>query len=107
MEFDKVKAKLKSIGLDNTRVDNDDYFEAVIKKDSVSKVVQILEGLLGKAVWPSQNKVPKEAERTVKNLGGLRRDQMLFFLNENGISLFAMFWPWQDGERITIKMGKV
>ena len=106
MEFDKIKAEVKNIGLDTPRADNDDYFEAIVKKDSIDKAMQVLEGLLGKAVWPSPNKVPKDAEKIVKNFGGLRKGQTLFFLSENGVSLFAMLWPWQDGERITIKMGK-
>lgn len=107
MEFDKIRAEVKNVGLDNMRADNDSYFEAVIKKDSVNKVSQVLEGSLGKAVWPSQNKIPKEAQTTVKNFGGLRKGQTLYFFSENGVSLFAMLWPWQDGERITVKMGRI
>jgi hypothetical protein len=107
MEFDKVKSGIKNIGLNTTRVDTGDYFEAVVNKDSLDKVVQVLESLLGKAVWPSQNKPPKEAGKVVGNFGGLRKDQTLFFLNENGVSLFAMLWPWQNGEEITIKIVKI
>lgn len=106
MEFSEIKSEVKNAGLDNTRADNEDYFEAVVKKDSIDKVVQALEGKLGKAVWPSKERLSKEADKLVRNFGGLRKGQTLFFLNKDGISLFAMLWPWQDGERITVKLGK-
>lgn len=106
MEFEKIKRDLENIGLDNKRVDNDDYIEAVVKKESIGKIMQVLEGTLGKPVWPSQNKLPKDADKIVKNFGGLRHGQTFFFLSKDGSLLFAMLWPWQDGERITVKIGK-
>lgn len=106
MEFEKIKAEIENIGLDNKRADNGDYFEAVVKKESIGKIMRFLEGTLGNPVWPSQNKLPRDADKIVKNFGGLRKDQTLFFLNKDGASLFAMLWPWQDGERITVKIGK-
>lgn len=106
MEFNEITTEVKNIGLDNTRIDNEGYFEAVVKKDSVGKVAQVLEGILGKPAWPAKCKLSKETNKMLKNYGGLRKGQTLFFLSKGGISLFAMLWPWRDGERITVKIGK-
>ena len=106
MEFDKIKSEIKAVGLDNVRADNEDYFEAVVSKDAAGKLMKALEGSLGKAVWPSNDKIPPGAGKIVKDLGGLRTGQTLFFANDHASSVFAMLWPWQDGERMTLKMGK-
>jgi len=106
MDFVALKAEIKNAGLNTVRTDNDNYMEAVVKKETVVKVTQTLENLLGKPVWPSKDRLAKETKQLVDSLGGLRKDQTLFFLNKDGVSLFAMLWPWQDGEKVTLKMGK-
>lgn len=107
MEFNKLKTELKSAGLDTLRIDNEDYFEAVVKSSDLDVIVRILEGVFGPPAWPSRNKLSKEVEGLIKNAGGLRKSQTLYLLNKEGRSVFAMLWPWQDGERITVKIAYV
>ena len=106
MEFDKIKAEVKKVELDTTRMDNECYFEAVIGHTRLEGIVRVLEGIFGAPAWPSDKKLLKDTEKLVKNLGGLRKGQTLYFLSKEGFSAFAMLWPWQDGERITIKISK-
>ncbi len=106
MEFNKLKTELKSAQLDTLRIDNDDYFEAVIKSSHLNGIIHILEGVFGPPAQPSRNKLSKEIENLIKDAGGLRRGQTLYFLNKEGRSIFAMLWPWRDGEKITIKIVK-
>ena len=107
MEFDKIKAEVKKTELETTRMDNENYFEAVIGYARLEGMVRVLEGIFGDPVWPSGKKLLKDTQILIKNAGGLRKGQTLYFLNEEGCSAFAMLWPWQDGERITIKMSKI
>jgi len=107
MEFDKIKAGVKKMGLETTRMDNENYFEAVIGHARLEEMVCVLEGIFGAPAWPSGKKLLKDTQILIKNAGGLRKGQTLYFLSEEGCSVFAMLWPWQDGERITIKMSKI
>ena len=108
MEFDEIKAEVKKVELDMTRMDNENYFEAVIGKARLEGVVRVLEGIFGAPAWPSDKKLLKDTEKLIKSVGCLRKGQTLYLLNNrSGCSVFAMLWPWQDGERVTIKMSKI
>jgi len=106
VEFNKLKTEIKKIELDVTRVDNDDYFEIVVKKHCLGNAISLLESIFGLPAWPSRNKVSKKIEKAVKSFGGLRRGQTLYAVSTDDFSIFVMLWPWQDGERITIKIVK-
>ena len=106
MEFHKLKTEIKNTDPDTTRIDNDDYFEVVVKKSCLDTVIRILEKVFGMPTWPSRDKLSKEIEELIKTAGGVRRGQTLYFLNKEGVSMFALLWPWQDGERITIKIAR-
>jgi hypothetical protein len=34
------------------------------------------------------------------------KGQTLYFSDNNGSPVFAMLWPWQDKENITLKLGR-
>jgi hypothetical protein len=108
MEFDKIKAQIRKVEPDTMRMDNENYFEVVIGHTSLEGMVRILEGIFGLPAWPSDKKLSRDMEKLIKNVGGLRKGQTLYFLdNGSGCSAFVMLWPWQDGERITIKLSKI
>jgi hypothetical protein len=106
MEFNQLRAKLKTVELEMTRTDNENYFEAVIKTSRLEDLTRILKGSFGSPAWPSKTKLSKEAEKIVDNFGGIRKGQTFYFANEGSHSIFVMLWPWQDNERITIKTGR-
>ena len=108
MEFDKIKAEVKKVELDATRIDNENYFEAVIGRARLEGMIRVLENIFGSPAWPSGKKLLKDIQILVNNAGGLRKGQTLYLLNNGSeSSAFAMLWPWQDGERITIKISKI
>ena len=107
MEFTEIKAQIRNLSPDSIRVDDDCYLEAVFNKESIGRVMKALEEILGKPLRPSQDKIPGDTQKLIDGFGGLRKGQTLFFSNKDGVSLFAMLWPWQDGENTTIKLGKV
>ena len=96
MEFDKIKAQVKKLGVDITRMDNENYFEVVICRARLEEMVSVLEGIFGAPVRQSDNKIPKDAENLIKKAGGLRKGQTLYLLNDKSkYSAFAMLWPWR------------
>ena len=109
MEFNKIKEEIKKIEPDTTRTDNESYFEVVIGSARLEEMVRALEAIFRAPAWPSKNKVkiPKDVEKLIKNAGGLRKGQTLYYTAQEGHSVFVMLWPWQDGQRITVKMSKV
>jgi hypothetical protein len=107
MEFDKIKAEIKKVEPDTTRMDNENYFEAVIGTARLEGMVSVLEGIFGAPAWPSDKKLSQDTEELITSVGGLRKGQTLYCLNKEGCSAFAMLWPWQDGEKITIKMSSI
>jgi hypothetical protein len=107
MEFDKIRAQVRKTEPDIMRLDSEDYFEAVIVKARLGEVVRVLESIFGAPAWPSNNKMLKDTQKLVSGAGGLRKGQTLYVLTDAGSSAFAMLWPWQDGERITIKIARV
>jgi hypothetical protein len=107
VEFNLLKMEIKKIELDITRVDGDDYFEIVVKSRSLGDMVHLLESIFGAPAWPSRNKMSKKIEKAVKNFGSLRQGQTLYVLNTDSFSIFVMLWPWQNGERVTIKVAKI
>jgi hypothetical protein len=108
VEFDKIKAEVRKTEPETTRMDNENYFEAVIGHARLEEMIRVLEGIFGTPAWPSGKKLSKDTQILIKNAGGLRKGQTLYFLNDrSGCSAFAMLWPWQDGEKITIKIAKV
>ncbi|MDP3730029.1 MAG: hypothetical protein Q8R14_00700 [Candidatus Omnitrophota bacterium] len=108
MEFDEIKARIRKTEPDMMRMDSENYFEAVIGHARLEEAVCALEGVFGAPAWPSDKKLSRDTERLIKNIGGLRKGQTLYILNDgSGCSVFAMLWPWQDGQRVTIKMSKI
>ncbi|MFA5255358.1 MAG: hypothetical protein WC419_01500, partial [Candidatus Omnitrophota bacterium] len=63
MEFDKIKAEVKTVELDTMRADNEDYFEAVIGRTNLEGMVRVLENIFGAPAWPSGNKLSKDIEK--------------------------------------------
>lgn len=86
----------------------DSYLEAALAEFSVDKQDSV-RGLLERHlsnVWDSSN--IDEASNTVQmiagNLGGLRPGQVLF-ISEPNQDVFGAWWPWDNGERISIRVG--
>ena len=40
-----------------------------------------------------------------REFGGIMPDQALYFRKTDNKCAFAMLWPWQSGEHITVKIG--
>lgn len=104
VNFSNLKQQIKQINFDQIRIEEDDYFEAVLTHNCLNDLKTNLECFFGKSV-NSAAEVSDQARSAIDNLGGVRTGQTLYFLGVNSCYAFAMLWPWQDKQHITLKMG--
>lgn len=103
--FQKLKAEVKEVNFETVRTEKEDYFEAVILAIGMEKLVKILEGYLKQPVWPREDDLPEHIQEAIKEFGGVMKGQTLYYLKEGSSCIFAMLWPWQNKQHITLKMG--
>jgi len=104
MEFKEIRKGLEGVLFDTLRIDKDNYFEAVIVNNELAKLTASLGKVFGPPVWPPKNQLSPRVQEAVKDFGGVRTGQTLYFWNEGKDTIFAMLWPWQDDYHITLKI---
>lgn len=104
MEFHKIREEVKKIDFESLRTDENDYFEAVIIKKELARLNERLRSFFGAPAPASKNGLTLEMRKKIDGYGGILPGQTLYFRNEGRDSIFAMLWPWQDGERTTVKI---
>ena len=84
------------------------YLEAVIDR----KDLKVLHSLLSKHLGPpakesgKEEEFPKEIQRLVDSLGGLRIEQSFFYRKDGDQLIYAALWRWQsDPDKNTLKSG--
>lgn len=106
MLFQQLKTEIKDIGFEQVRKDNEDYLEAVILKSGLPQLTTRLERFFGSLAWPSKTSLSSQAKEVIEDFGGLRHGQALYFKQQDNQATFAMLWPWNDGEHLTLKVGQ-
>jgi len=106
VDFEQVKKRVKELQFDTVRLDSDDIFEAVIIKKNIGQLISLLESFFDLPVFPSKNKLSSEICHAINPFGGIGPGQTLYYSNLGSSTVFAMIWPWQDGQNITVKIIK-
>jgi hypothetical protein len=106
MVFKSLKQDIKLMAFDSVRRDEADYFEAVFFKQDLIKVVAKVSNALGEILYPSSKSLDKKFENFILEYGGIQKGQSLYCKESGDFIVLAMFWPWQDGEHITLKLVK-
>jgi hypothetical protein len=85
-----------------------EYLEAVLYK----KDLELLNSLLKKHLGPpakesgKEANMPKEIQKLVDSLGGLRNEQSFFYRQDSNQVIYAAIWPWEsNSNKITLKSG--
>lgn len=104
MQFEELKKEVKNFSFDALRMDCDNYFEGVILKDELNKLIARLDSFFGAPAWPSKDRLSFQAQEVIKGYGGIMSGQILYFWNQGKDTVAAMLWPWQDGQRTTLKI---
>jgi hypothetical protein len=86
-----------------------EYLEAVID----TKDLELLHSLLRKHLGPAAKEsgkeanLPKEIQKLVDSLGGLRKEQSFFYKQNGNQVSYAAIWPWQSNpDKVTLKLGE-
>lgn len=104
-QFESIKKEIKACNFDELRTDCDNYFEAVIVRDELSRLTGTLNNFFGLPVFPSKNRLSNLASRAVNSFGGIQPGQTLYSAQaEKSGQIYAMLWPWQDGMHTTVKI---
>jgi len=104
IQFNKDMAEIQNMDFQTVRINSNNYFEAVLLKNKLSDLTENLEKIFGAPFCPSEKKLSAQMQEIINGFGGVRDNQSLYFLKEEEYYVFAMLWPWQDGEHITFKI---
>lgn len=106
MQFEELKNEVKRVPLDALRCDADNNFEAVVITEEMEKLKARLEKFFGIPAFPSRNSLTFQMRQIIDGFGGIMPGQTLYFWNKVQDTIFAMLWPWKDGNRTTLKIIK-
>lgn len=104
MTFTELIDELQKVKAEETRGRTESSLEVVISKDSLAKVIPILEDYFGPALKPQGQQPNADSDRYSKPYGGVHSDQTLYFRKEDKGFAIAMLWPWGNGVSITLRV---
>lgn len=92
------------LDIEEERCISDDYVWLVFPNKEIDEWNKAFNNIFGPAV-KAAGVAPNEKDLSLtKNYGGIRRNQTLFKKEFDEATVIAMFWPWQDNIRTTLKM---
>ena len=104
MKLSELLKDYSNLNIDEKRCVTDDYVWLVFFNKEVAEWNKIFTSILGPAVKPAGANPSQDDLRLTKDYGGVRREQTLFKKEFDDATVIAMFWPWQDNLRTTLKM---
>lgn len=81
----------------------ENYLEIVFYSRDKNEWERVFIEILGNAVKPPKSNPTREDSAITKDYGGIKADQTLFKKEIEGFVVIAMFWPWGDGDHVTLK----
>ena len=102
--LNEILEKCSGLNIEKKREFTDEYGELIFSGKDIEQWSGILTDILGPAAKPEGVNPAKEDKKITNNYGGIRREQTLFKKEFNGAVIIAMFWPWSDGESVTLKL---
>ena len=106
MSFNELLQEVKRIRAEQIRYEFTNYFECVTGVEFIRELCQVLEGRFGPPLKRAGQDPTKEAKRCAESLGGIQKNQVLYFLEKEDLLNCAMLWPWEDGTRVTVKIAQ-
>lgn len=104
MEIKEIIAECEKFEIFQQRMVSDNYAEIVMFTKEIFKWSVIFNELLGDPVSPAGFNPTAEHTQITKDYGGIFADQTLYKKDFPENTVIAMFWPWQDGKRVTVKV---
>ncbi|MCG2713114.1 MAG: hypothetical protein L6416_12440 [Candidatus Omnitrophica bacterium] len=104
MVIKEIIEKCKKFEIYQLRTVSDNYAEIVMYTSEISKWSAIFNEILGAPVSPAGINPTAEDTQITREYGGIFAEQTLYKKDFPENTIIAMFWPWQDGERVTLKV---
>ena len=95
---------IASLTVEEKRRWTEEAVELVCRAEESAEWDRRLETILGPALKTAGKKPTSDQERRAAPWGGVRKNQTFFEKSVDGNNVVALIWPWQDGERFTLKM---
>jgi hypothetical protein len=104
MTFDDILSKAKDFGVYERRSLSAEYCELVFFSRDLEAWYRVLASVLGEPRKPPGREPTASDLDLTQNTGGIRVNQTLFEKDFEEKTIIAKIWPWDDGERMTLKM---
>jgi|TARA_B100000315_G_C14475255_1_gene540295 hypothetical protein len=103
----EILKKCNELNVYEERAADNNYFELVFYTKEADQWNKLFDEILGPVAKPSGKKpTPADLELT-KEYGGIFDNQTLFKKDFEEGTIIAMFWPWQDAVRTTLKVSLI
>lgn len=107
MTLKDILKKCNELNIYEERAVDDNYFELVFYTKEVDQWNKLFAEILGSATKPSGRKPTPSDLALTKEYGGVFDNQTLFKKDFEDVTIIAMFWPWQDEVRTTLKVSRI
>lgn len=79
----------------------------VINMNDSEQIKGSIAGLFGNT-WDSSSldKASKPEKAAAKSFGGIQKGQLLFTVLEGDSVFFGAWWPWGDGTKVSLRVGR-
>ncbi|MEI8349796.1 MAG: hypothetical protein WCI77_06550 [Candidatus Omnitrophota bacterium] len=104
MTLEEILKACKDLSICEERSMGGEYCELVFLNKEIDRWNKIFNGIFGPAIKPKGSKPTKADLLLTDEHGGISDNQTLFQRDFGKEMIFAMFWPWQDGINVTLKI---
>lgn len=101
----EIVERCSVLEVEERRHEDETYCELVFYNRDIDAWRTVFSEALGPPVKPAGQKPTKEILPLTQAYGGIRTGQTLFVREFEDVTVIAMFWPWEDDEHTTLKMG--
>ena len=104
MTLTEILEKYSDLSIEEKRCISDDYVWLVFYNKEIDRWSKVFNDIFGPAVKAAGAAPTKDDICLTADYGGIRHNQTLFRKEFDDATVIAMFWPWQDNIRTTVKM---
>jgi len=106
LSFQELLAQVKKMPSKELRFDEPESVEIVFGSAQYEDLESVLEPYFGPAAKPRGVNPAREITDLTEAFGGVRDDQTLYYLENDGACYFGMIWPWGDRASMTLRLFK-
>jgi hypothetical protein len=63
-----------------------------------------LNAFFGLPLKPANQNPSGDAKKVTKDVGGIRKEQTLYYMKKDSLQYWALLWPWSNGTSVTLRL---